>query len=321
MVMQWRKVLLGGGAALGAAATYNALAARGLQPLADPLSGETAWFEWRGHRIAWSRRGSGPPLLLVHSIHASAWSLEWRHNVDALAAAHTVYAIDLLGFGRSDRPAVRYGAALYLALIGDFVARVVREPCTLVASSLSGAYAVAIAARDPGRYPAVIAICPTGVARLQRRSSAGGDLARVMVDAPVLGTAMFNGLVTRKSIRIFLERIYADNDLVTDDLVELHYRASHQSGARHAPAAFFASQLNVDIRSSLRRLVQPMLLVWGQQATESPVDDVLGFRALKPDLQLAMLEPAGDLPHDERAADFNAIALAFLESVSVRTRA
>ena len=300
---------------------WQAVTARRVRPLAPPIEGEQLTFAWRGHRVAYTRLGQGSPVILVHGVHAAASSHEWRRVAAELATRHTVYALDLLGFGRSDRPAIRYGATLYLSLVGDFVARVVGAPCTLIASSLSGAHAIALAARDPGRFPAVIAICPTGVARLQRRSNAGGDVARLVVDAPVFGTAMFNGMVTRKSIRLALERLYADNDCVTDHLVERYYQAAHQPGARHAPAAFLASQLNVDIRSSLRRLVQPMLLVWGQQAVEAPVDDVLAFRALKPDLQLAMLEPAGDLPHDERPAEFNAIALAFLESIGVGARA
>jgi pimeloyl-ACP methyl ester carboxylesterase len=315
--MHWRKVLLGGGAALGAAATFNALTRRRVQPLANPLGGDEGWFEWRGHHVAFTRRGTGPAVLLVHGIHAAAWSFEWRSNVEALAASHTVYALDLLGFGRSSRPSARYTSQLYLALIGDFAARVVRAPCTLIASSLSAAYAIALAARDPGRFPAVVAVCPTGVARLQRRSTTGGDVARAVVDAPLVGTAMFNGLVSRRGLRSFLERTYADNSLVTDALVDVYYQAAHQPGARHAPAAFIASHLNIDVRSALRRLAQPMLLVWGQQAVEAPVDDVLRFRALKPDLRLAILDPAGGLPHDEQPDEFNEIVIAFLERTGV----
>src|SRR5207247_10132429 len=96
-----------------------------------------------------TKRGSGAPILLIDGIHAAAGSYEWRNKVDAVAGAKTVYTIDLLGFGMSDRPAIRYSARLYISLISDFVSRVIDEPTVLAASSLSGAYAIVLAARDP----------------------------------------------------------------------------------------------------------------------------------------------------------------------------
>src|ERR671928_1202819 len=150
--MRWRKAVIAGGAAIGAVAAFNAVARRGLAPPASFIGGEEGWFDWHGHRIFYTRRGRGAPLLLVHSVHAAASSFEWRSNVDALAQSHTVYTIDLLGFGMSERPDVRYSARLYISLLGDFVRYVIGAPCTLIGSSLSAAYAAVLGARDPGRY-------------------------------------------------------------------------------------------------------------------------------------------------------------------------
>ena len=312
--MRWRKVLLSGGAVLGAAATYNAVARRDVPALENLIGGDESWFSWRGHRIAFTRRGSGSPVLLVHGIHAAASSFEWRSNVDALAARHTVYTIDLLGFGLSDRPAVKYSARLYTALVDDFVSRVIGTPTVLVASSLCAAYAIVLGARDPGRYPALVLIGPTGLVRLHRAPTAGGDVTRLAVDTPIVGTAMFNALVSRRSLQYFLEEVYVDHDLVTDELVDAYFDTSHQPGARHAPAAFVTGQLNVDVRHSLRRLVQPSLLAWGEQAVMAPVEEVRGFLALKQDFELAIFDPAGDLPHDECASEFNEAVLQFLDT-------
>src|SRR3954469_16553746 len=157
----WRKLLVSGGALLGVAAAYNALARKGVDQLPNLVGGEEGGFEWRDRRIAFTKRGNGPPLLLIHGIHAAAWSYEWRNNVDYLARNNTVYTIDLLGFGRSERPPIRYSARLFISLISDFVSRVIDEPTVLVASSLSAAYAIVLAARDPHRFPAVALIAPS----------------------------------------------------------------------------------------------------------------------------------------------------------------
>ena len=188
--MRYGKILLTGGTSLAAAAAFNAIASRGVQPLESLLGGEEGWFEWRRHRIAYTRhgQGGGTPLLLVHGIYAGAWSYEWRHNVDALAERHTVYTIDLLGFGRSDRPGIKYTAVLYQQLVADFVTKVVGGPCLLVASSLSGAHAVSAAARDAATFPALVLTVPTGIAQLRADPTLTGEGPRLLVELPPLGT-------------------------------------------------------------------------------------------------------------------------------------
>jgi pimeloyl-ACP methyl ester carboxylesterase len=314
---RWRKIVLSGGAIIGAAAAYNAFARKGVDQLTNLIGGEEGGFEWRGSRIAFTRRGSGPPMLLVHGIHPAAWSYEWHDNVDALARTNTVYTIDLLGFGRSDRPAIRYSARLYISLISDFVHQVIAEPCVLVATSLSGAYAIVLAARDPQRFPAIALIAPTGLIRLNKMAGVGGEAGRLAVETPIVGTAMFNSLVSHRNLRRWLEKTYADDTIVTDDLVDIYYWTAHQRGARHAPAAFISGHLNIDVRQALRRLTQPTLLVWGEEGSATPIEEFRGFRAVKPDLELSVLTPAGDLPHDERPDDFNVILSTWLTRLSL----
>jgi pimeloyl-ACP methyl ester carboxylesterase len=128
---------------------------------------------------------------------------------------------------------------------------------------------------------------------------------------------MFNSLVSRRSIRQWLEKTYADDTIVTKDLIDIYYWTSHQRGARHAPAAFISGNLNIDVRQALRRLSQPTLLVWGEQGSITPIEEFRGFRAVKPDIELAVLTPAGDLPHDERPDDFNVILSTWLNRLSL----
>jgi pimeloyl-ACP methyl ester carboxylesterase len=314
---RWRKILMSGGALLGAAATYNVIARKGVDNLTNLIGGEEGGFDWRGHRIAFTRRGSGPALLLIHGIHPAAWSYEWHDNVDPLARGNTVYTIDLLGFGRSSRPAIRYSARLYISLISEFVDKVIGERCTLVATSLSGAYAIVLAARDPQRFPAVALIAPTGLVRANRPASVAGEAGRLAVEVPIVGTAMFNSLVSHRGLKQYLEDTYVDHTIVTKELIDIYYWTSHQRGARHAPGAFLSGHLNIDVRQALRRLTQPGMLIWGEEGSAAPVEEFRGFRAVKPDLELSILSPAGDLPHDERPDDFNVILSSWLNRLSL----
>lgn len=303
---------MSGGAILGAAAAYNIYAKRGVDSLTNLIGGEAGGWTWKGRRIAFTKRGEGPPVLLLHGIHAAGWSYEWRHNVDSLAKKFTVYTVDLLGFGLSDRPAVKYNARIYINLISDFVAQVIGKPTVLVANSITGAYAIILAARDPNRFPALALIAPTGLTRLNEAPGIRGEAGRFTVDSPVIGTAAFNAIASKRSIRYYLEKAYASNALVTDELIDVYFATSHQRGARHAPAAFLSGHLNIDVRHALRNLSQPALLFWGEEAQITPVEEIRGFRSLKPDFDVHILSPAGDLPQDERADEFNAILSTWL---------
>jgi pimeloyl-ACP methyl ester carboxylesterase len=310
--MRWRKLVLSGSAAVGAVAAINAWTRRDVRPLDNLIGGEDRWFRWRGHRVAYTRRGSGDPVLLIHGIHTAAWSYEWRRNVDVLARENTVYTIDLLGFGRSDRPAIRYSAALYMALIADFATQVIETPSVLVGSALTAAYAIALAARDPHRFRAVVAVGPTGISRLSANSHVSGDVPRIAIGTPVVGTAIFNTLVSRRNIELALEQTYHDDRFVTPELVDVCFATTHQPGAKNAPSAFVAQQLNLGIRDELRRLAQPLLIAWGEHAVETPMEDLHAFRALKPDADVAIFSRSGSLPHDERAAEWNESVRSFL---------
>jgi pimeloyl-ACP methyl ester carboxylesterase len=280
---------------------------------ATALGGESGAILWRGHRVAFTRHGHGSPVLLVHGLYAGASSFEWRHTIPALAERHTVFALDLLGFGRSDRPVARYSPGLYQALLADVVARVVRDACAVVASGLSAAQVIALAARDPGRIASMALIAPTGVAHLREPEAAGSRTARLLLGAPLVGNAVYNRLTSPARMGEQLRAMYFDDRLVTPELVERYVRSAQQPGGKHAFGVLQSGRLNVDVRAAVRRLRLPTLLLWGDVARQNPVAYAHAFRVLKHDLEWTLVHEAGDLPHDERSDEVNAALRSFLE--------
>src|SRR6059058_198678 len=87
----WRKILLSGGALLGAAAAYNAFARKGVDQLTNLIGGEEGGFEWRDRRVAFTKRGSGPPILLLHGIHAGLVVRMEKQRRRARASEHRLH--------------------------------------------------------------------------------------------------------------------------------------------------------------------------------------------------------------------------------------
>jgi pimeloyl-ACP methyl ester carboxylesterase len=303
--MRSRKLLMLLGTKLAATAGL-ALLNRSLEmdDLPPTLPGRMHDWTWRGSQVRYTTLGEGPPVVLVHGLHAAASSFEMRKVFGPLAAERTVYAPDLLGFGKSERPSLHYSGELYADLVTEFLAEVVQRPCTLVASSLSSAYAAAAAVRRPDLVDRLALICPTGEARATP-TEALGETVYWFLRLPIQGRAAFNALVSRPSLRHFLKRrTFFDPARATEQLVEQHWATSHQPNARFAPAAFLGGRLSFPLRPYFARLTQPTLLAWGANAGLTPVSQVPGLLALNSRASLQVFERCGQLPHDERAEEF-----------------
>lgn len=280
--------------------------------LPNPLGGERRIFVWRGQHIAYVVRGHGDPVVFVHSIHAAAWNAEWRHVMPALEE-HRCYALDLMGFGASDRPGVHYTAELYLQLLHDFLVEVVAEPALLVGSSLGATYTVAVAADHPQLARGVVAIGPAGVSRLYKQGGAPFGVIETAFRAPGIGAALFKALVSRPSIRFFLKDIYAFG--LDADAEMLYWLSANQPNARFAPAAFVGMHLNWDIRVQIGQLECPLLIVWGTRASQTPYKEAAQVQRLAPHAQFVAFE-CGDLPHEELPQQFLAALTTFAAHTS-----
>ena len=305
--MKGRALFVGAAGLVGGLAAFN----RAVAEVGEPAAlggGEEREYRWRGEALAYAVAGdaSSPPLLLVHGVYAGASSFEFRKNFLELAGDFRVYALDLLGCGRSGRPDRRYGPEDVAAQVEDFVREEVGGKAHLVASSLSAALVVPALVRSPRLFGKIVPICPTGLGSLDRPSGRLGDAVYSLFRAPVLGDALYNAIVSRPGIRYYLANLaYYNESFVTDGLVDAYYRTGHQPGARHFPAAFVSGKLNLGLADLWPRVPHKSLVVWGQEATTTPVGEAKNFARCNPRAQLKVFRDAALLPHDERAETFN----------------
>src|ERR671914_20215 len=236
--MKLRTAPLAGGGIRGGLPLYNRRLEREGGQLQNRLGGEVRYYRWRGGDLAYSVAGEGEPLLLVHGVYAGASSFEFRKNFEELSKSFRVYALDLLGCGKSERPSRRYEPEDVALQIEDFVREEIGGPAHLVASSLSAALIVPAVVRSPRLFQKLVLICPTGYGTLDRPSGRLGDVIYGLFLAPVLGNTLYHAIVSRWGIRYYLGRMaYHDADLVTEELVEDCHKVSHQPGAKYFPAA------------------------------------------------------------------------------------
>jgi pimeloyl-ACP methyl ester carboxylesterase len=306
----WKTVIAGGASVAALAAVNAAIRRQASDPDDSALSGEAHFFDWKYGRIFYKSAGvstSGPPLVFVHGVNAGSSSFMWRKNFDALAQHFSVFALDLLGFGFSDKPvSAPYSADMYVELISDFIREVCGYPVNVIASSLGAAYAVRVADEHPELINSLVLNAPADGESFRTRPGMAGVAFYGLLQSPVLGTSFHNVMASERSIRDYARRhLFYDHRRVTDRLVAHLYATSHQSGAQHAMAAFVAGYLNTDMRGAFSRLEQPSMLVWGKQDLLTPVDNAVELLRLNQRARIEVFDYCRMMPEQEHPERFN----------------
>jgi pimeloyl-ACP methyl ester carboxylesterase len=305
------KTMLAGSAGVAALAAMNASIRRSVaEPDDSALGGDAHFYQWKHGRIFYKVAGTknpGLPLVFVHGIGAGVSSFMWRKNFDELAEDFRVYALDLLGFGFSDKPAAApYSADLYVELISDFVREVVGPPVNVIASSLGAAYSVRLADEHPELVSSLILNASAGYDTLNTRPGMAGAAFYGLLQSPVLGASFYNVMASERSIREYARKhLFYDYRRVTDRLVTNLYASSHQQGAQHAIASYLSGYLNIDTRAAFARLHQRTILVCGKQDLTTPLGNALALAEMNPRTRVEVFDYCRALPEQEHPEKFN----------------
>ena len=125
-------------------------------------------YKWRFGNIHYTKHGSGKPLLLIHDLTAASSAYEWNQMIQLLKEQYTVYAIDLLGCGRSEKPNLTYTNYLYVQMISDFVKSEIGHRTNVVASGDSSAIAIMACNNNPELFDQIMLINPESLASCSR---------------------------------------------------------------------------------------------------------------------------------------------------------
>ena len=263
----------------------------------------------------------GPAILLVHGFGAS--TDHWRFNIPVLAERHEVHAIDLLGFGRSAKPAgPNYGGALWRDQLIAYVRERIGRPTVLVGNSLGGYAALAAGAALGAEAAGVVLINAAGPFKEEQRQPTGwGRIARQTIGAawlrsPVLQRLLFENLRRPATIRRTLRQVYIDRTNVDEELVASIRRPSLDAGAFGVFRTVFDFPSGEPLDAFFAALQAPLLLIWG---IRDPWINAAGRRALfqryVPERTDEVVLDAGHCPHDEVPKPVNQALLQWLDSL------
>lgn len=284
--------------------------APGSGPLPNAVPGQLRHMTRSAGRIGYYVAGDGPPLLLIHSINAAASAYEMRPIFERMQASRRVYAMDLPGFGQSDRSERRYDARLYTAGIQDMAEEIAAEraePVDAVALSLSCEHLARAAVERPERFRCLTLMTPTGFERTPRASTEQGasldrPWLRRALDFPLWKRRFFDALTSRPSMRLFLAQTWGSWK-VDQGLLEYQRLTTSQPGAEHAAYDFISGAAwSADALTVYERLTMPVWAPYGKRAGMHSFDKI--DRALAWPNWLAQAYDSGAFLHFQNSGRF-----------------
>jgi pimeloyl-ACP methyl ester carboxylesterase len=283
-----------------------------LQTWHQKVGNQRDWV-WRGWQTRYTYQrcsdranlGNSAPVLLLHGFGASIG--HWQHNLEFLATHHTVYGLDLVGWGGSRKPDIKYDIDLWVDQVYDFWQAFVGQPMILVGNSIGSLVALVAAARHPEMAASLVMVSLPDLSAEQEMipkplQPVVNGIKRIILNPPFLHT-LFRIVSQPKVARNWAKIAYANPDRVTDDLVDLFLTPAQE---QEAPAAFVkimqgmtSSNFSPNIRKLLPKMQIPMLLLWGCEDRMIPPGTAAVLVKLNPRLELVNLEAAGHCAHDE----------------------
>jgi len=274
---------------------------------------EECWMELDGARVRYLRSGSGPALILLHGL--LGYSFSWRFAMPALAPFATVYALDMIGAGFSDRADVDYSMRGTAQRLLRFVDGLSVSSFDLLGTSHGGAVAMMAAAECSAR-------------------SSGAALRRLILVAPVnpysshgrwmapffgsdFGSALFRRFIPQMDLLYpyWHARMYGDRRRISPGTLE-GYKAPLNKPGLFDHALSIVRSWTSDLReleTILPRLAGiSTLLMWGEKDTAVYASSAKRLAKFFPNSELVLFPGIGHLPYEECPEEFNKVLIDFL---------
>ena len=207
-----------------------------------------------------------PPLLFLHNFGGGASAFEWSKVYPAFAATHRILAPDLIGWGESAHPVRDYQIRDYLTTIQEFITQTCRQPVTVVASSLTAAFAIRLAINHPDLFHSLFLVCPSGFDDFGQ--GAGRRIPLPIINSPLLDNLIYTlGAENEFAVRNFLQNfLFVQAERVSQEIVDAYLVSAQQPNAKFSALAFLRGDLYFDLSLYIQQLKIPTVFFWGEKA-------------------------------------------------------
>ena len=214
-----------------------------------------------------------------------------------------MYAVDLLGYGLSDKPNITYTSYLYVQSIIDFIKNVIGKKTDILATGDSSSIAVMCAHNDGEVIDRIVLINPQSINQLNRIPSKRTKLLKLLIDTPVLGTFVYNMLTTKEAFRkLFAEKYFYNSGMISEGILEAYREASHQPdcNAKYTFASYMGRYMNTNVVHALKQIDHSIYVIYGTEKidNQTTIDTYLSYNQ---SIEAFPISYTRQYPHLERS--------------------
>ena len=267
------------------------------------------YYNWKFGEISYTKQGKGTPILLVHDLTTYSSGYEWHKVADKLAEEHTVYSIDLLGCGNSDKPNILYTNFLYVQLISDFIKNVIGDKTTVVATGESAAFVLAACNNNEDLFGEIFMVNPMDINVLTKSPNKLSSFITKAINLPVFGTFLYNVFTRKGKVKSLFETDYYSNyTFEEDDIAKVYYESAHTEGSKHLFASLSGFYTMLNVSHCLKSIKKNISIIVGgdleeYKAIAEEYQDILLF------VNIHEIEETKYLPQLEKPEEFADIIL------------
>ena len=292
----------GAAASIAAINKFIKVTATSKNVLAEP---ESLCYKWRFGNIHYTKTGTGKPILLIHNLTAMSSGHEWNQMIPLLQEKYTVYTIDLLGCGRSEKPNMTYTNYLYVQLISDFIKSVIGHRTDVIAAGESASIPVMACGTNPELFDQIMLVNPLSLLDFSKMPGKTAKMYKFCLDLPIIGTLIYHIASSRQNIADELSSNCFHNPYsVKANQVDTCYEAAHLGSS---PKALYASvkcsYTKCNISNTLKKIDNRIYLVGGEDF-EDMKERLNEYKSINPAIETALLPDAKAFPHVETPAAF-----------------
>ncbi len=254
-------------------------------------------FSWANGNIYYEKHGSGEPILLIHDLNPVASGLEWKKVAQILSESRTVYAVDLPGCGRSEKPKTTYVNYLYVQFVNDFIKNVIGARTDIACTGESFAFVIMASRLKPENFGHIFTVNPESLESLSMQPEKKDSALKNVLETPLLGTFIYNVMSNKKNIDNIVSKDYYFNETKpSKELLEEYYLNAHRqkTDGKYLYSSILSYYTNIDISNALKAIENSITLI-----VSDAYSNAKEYMAIRDDLEIIELEDAGYLPQLE----------------------
>lgn len=189
-------------------------------------------YKWKFGNISYTKAGKGKPILLIHDLKNTSSTYEWNKIIKKLSKSRTVYAIDLLGCGYSDKPNITYTAYLYVQLLNDFVTNIIGKRTDVAVTGDSCPMAIMACYNNSMLFDKLILINPESIGKSTQIPNKKSNLFRILLNSPIIGTMIYNVCMSKHNINKFFKNdLFYNSNNISKDVMNAYHENAHLFGS------------------------------------------------------------------------------------------